>query len=169
MDAQPNMFPETELTPDEFPDERYTLRGTLDLCKRIAGVSEFDIDVAACLESHCAAAWIDHRANGLLCGWRGRVWCNPPFSDIEAWVKKAWAEHDSGRTTVIAMLLPANRTEQPWWQQHIESRRDDYSLAHGLFTYFLAGRVKFGFPGNPLGTGVGSPPFGCVLLVWRKQ
>ena len=37
-----------------------------------------------------------------------------------------------------------------------------------LTTHFLPGRTRFGHPGNPEGVGVGSPPFGCVLLVWRR-
>ena len=161
-----DMFPETQLAPEKQQDERYTTPGTLALCKRLADVEEFDLDVAACLESHCARRYFTREQDGLKGRWRGRVWCNPPFSEIGPWVAKAWKEHLSGRTECIAMLLPANRTEQPWWQEYVEPLRDGQMGA--FTTHFLPGRVKFGFPGNPEGKGVGSPPFGCVLLVWRR-
>lgn len=89
--------------------------------------------------------------------------------------REAWQEIASS-ASVIAMLLPANRTEQPWWQELVESRRDekaglvelgDIAAAH-LDTHFLPGRIKFGHPGNKEAVGVGSPPFGCVLLVWSR-
>lgn len=36
-------------------------------------------------------------------------------------------------------------------------------------THHLPGRVKFGHPGNREAVNVGSPKFGCVLLVWRPR
>lgn len=165
MNAIADMFPEVGTDPDGVPDERYTLRETLAWCAEKAGVSAFDLDVAACEESHVAPEWFGAEQNGLLQSWHGRVWCNPPYSNIGPWVAKAWMEYSDGNTRQIAMLLPANRTEQPWWQKHVEQQRES---GLGLTTHFLPGRVRFGMPGNPEGIGVGSPPFGCVLLVWRQ-
>jgi hypothetical protein len=62
------------------------------------------------------------------------------------------------------MLVPANRTEQRWWQDLIEPYRD---CGQGLTTRFLAGRLRFLAPGQ---THIGAderPPFGCVLLIWH--
>lgn len=157
-------------------DERYTNRETMAWCEKAAGVDGWDLDVAACEESHKAAAWFDVLSNGLLSSWGGRVWCNPPFSDVGAWVAKAWSEmasaNDERSPTLIAMLIPASRTEQPWWQTDVEPYRDRRGRPGPwsdveLTTHFLPGRTRFGHPGNPEGVGVGSPPFGCVLLVWR--
>lgn len=151
-------------------DSRYTLRHTLDWCKRVAGVDAFDLDVAACAEAHAARVYFTVDDDGLAQVWRGRVWCNPPYSDIGPWVAKAWASMLAGTADVIAMLLPATRTEQPWWSEDVEPFRDRGASREGvlLTAHFLPGRQAFGIPGNPLGVGVGSPPFGCVLLVWRR-
>lgn len=62
------------------------------------------------------------------------------------------------------MLLPANRTEQQWWQLLVEPYRD--RPGSPLTVRFLPGRMRFLKPGQ---TAVGPnqrPPFGCVLLVW---
>lgn len=172
-------------------DRRYTTRETMDLCMRLAGVDAWDLDVAADLESHWAPRWYCGEAgevtaaafeqglagfDGLKMPWTGRVWCNPPFSDIAPWVAKARSEMQFPAVAQrIAMLLPCNRTEQPWWQEHVERWRDGRNHMEDingervlLETRFLPKRLKFGHPGNREAVGVGSPPFGCVLLVWRR-
>jgi phage N-6-adenine-methyltransferase len=124
----------------------------------------FTVDVAAAAHNTKCERFYDRQANGLAQSWAGEVvWCNPPYSDIGPWIRKAWAEHvDAAR---IVMLLPANRTEQTWWQLMVEPFRD---RAHSPLTVrFLPGRMRFLKPGQ---TAVGPnqrPPFGCVLLVWR--
>lgn len=47
----------------------------------------------------------DVDANGLDQDWTGeRIWCNPPFSDIAPWIRKAWSSWTT--THGITMLLP---------------------------------------------------------------
>lgn len=104
--------------------------------------------------------------------WRGeRVWCNPPYSDIRPWVEKAWSElhgwNDDWGKTVIVMLLPANRTEQRWWQDLIEPERDQRDSA--LRVEFLPGRMRFDRPGAVIGPKGDRPPFGCCLAIWRTS
>lgn len=173
-------FPETRVDPTVDLDQRFTLRETDDLGRKLARVKKWDLDVAACEESHLAETYYTQPQNGLVQPWFGNVWCNPPYSDVEAWVKRAWQEmFREGGPALVAMLLPSNRTEQPWWQQGIEPLRDGradrldmlmrFGSAPWLETHFLPTRIKFGHPGNRDGGGVGSPPFGCVLLVWRRE
>lgn len=89
------------------------------------------------------------------------VWCNPPYSAIEPWLIKAWQEAPTARA--IVMLLPANRTEQKWWQRHVEKQRDRGS---GFRVEFLPGRMRFIKRGQ-LDVGPNErPPFGCCLLIW---
>ena len=172
-----DMFPEARVDPTTDLDRRYTTRETMDLCMRLAGVDAWDLDVAADEESHWAPWWFDVRADGLKQRWHGRVWCNPPYSDVGPWVLKAWQQAPD--CDVVAMLLPANRTEQPFWSEYVEPVRDGRRPPSGhrftllareakLTTHFLPTRVKFGHPGNRDAVGVGSPPFGGVLLVWRR-
>lgn len=170
-----DMFPETRVDPTVDGDQRFTTRDTDAWCRKVAGVEQWDLDVAACEESHLADYFFTKFDDGLTKSWGPfdpklplRVWCNPPFSDIAPWVDKAWSEALHCET--IAMLLPASRTEQQWWQAFVEPFRDgrgDMLRKVRLTTHFLPGRTRFGHPGNPEGVGVGSPPFACVLLVWR--
>jgi phage N-6-adenine-methyltransferase len=121
----------------------------------------FDLDVAASAENARCSRFYTIDDDGLVQPWEGRVWCNPPFSNLGPWVEKATRE--STRAARIVMLLPANRTEQRWWQTYIEPYRDRPGST--LTTRFLAGRLEFGPPAKD---GKGSrPPFGCVLLVWE--
>lgn len=99
--------------------------------------------------------------DGLSQPWHGRVWCNPPYSDLKSWVAKAWAEFDNCEN--IVMLVPANRTEQKWWQEHVELQR-----RLGLLTVeFLPGRMRFDRPDAVIGPKGDRPPFGCALLIWE--
>jgi phage N-6-adenine-methyltransferase len=110
--------------------------------------------------------------NGLTGSWAGeRVWCNPPYSDIGAWVLKAW----ESRAELVCMLVPATRTEQDWWQDGVEPYRDgraDLSELgwNSLRLENLRGRQHFLKDGKPIlnpKTGKrSSPKFGCCLLIW---
>jgi phage N-6-adenine-methyltransferase len=107
--------------------------------------------------------------DGLTGSWKGeRAWCNPPFSDIESWVGKAW----DSEAELVVMLIPSTRTEQGWWQDLVEPYRDgngdDVAFPAGDWTTFrvrfLRGRPKF----LKNGVKLGSPKFGCCLLIWEK-
>jgi hypothetical protein len=172
-----DLFPEVPPGDDDLGDERYTCRETIDWCKRVAAVGNFDLDVAACEESHWAPLWYSKRENGLHKPWFGDVWCNPPYSDIAPWVTKTWDEFAVAVGPVgpslligVSMLIPATRTEQAWWQRDIEPYRDGRQMRHGamLTAHFLPGRTSFARPGSG-GVGQSGSPFGCVLLVWRRE
>ncbi len=97
-----------------------------------------------------------------------RVWCNPPFSLIRPWVAHAHHVTMNG-CPLFTMLLPANKTEQPWWHQFVEPFRDTrrYRLGDpGLYVQFIEKRLRFGFPGSPDGKGGTQPRSGHVLLTW---
>lgn len=67
---------------------------------------------------------------------------------------------------LIVMLLPANRTEQGWWQDLVEpalrARRRDFHVE------FLRGRPRFIRPNAVIGPKGDRPPFGCCLLIWQR-
>lgn len=70
--------------------------------------------------------------DGLTYDWSSHtVFCNPPYSGIAEWVKKAHENKDRAR---IVMLIPA-RTDTRYWHLYIQN----YALA----VHFLKGRLKF--------------------------
>lgn len=126
----------------------------------------FALDVAAAPHNAKAPWYFTREDNGLEQPWVGVVWCNPPYSDCGAWVRKAWEEWSAGRPDIIAMLLPANRVEQAWWQDHVEPFRD--RPGSPLTVRFLRGRMRFDRPGVAVGPKGDRPPFGCCLLIWQR-
>lgn len=122
----------------------------------------FTLDVAAAAHNTKCERYFTRDQNGLAQSWANElVWCNPPYSAIAPWVSKAWEEWE--QTRGIVMLLPANRTEQSWWQQLVEPRRD---REPGLRVEFLPGRMRFLKPGQGRIGPNERPPFGVCLLIW---
>lgn len=124
----------------------------------------FTLDVAAALHNAKCPEYYTREDDGLVQRWSGRVWCNPPYSDLASWVTKAWAELPN--CEIIVMLVPANRTEQRWWQERVEPLRD---TGGPLRVEFLPGRMRFDRPGAVIGPKGDRPPFGCALLIWRNE
>jgi len=105
----------------------------------------FTVDAAADLNNtKCLQCFKD----GLAQDWGiHRVWCNPPYSEIEEWTSKAYRESLTGAYSVL--LLPSY-TGASWWHR-------DIPLASQIV--FL--RAKFPFVGAPYNS-----PFYCVLVVY---
>lgn len=119
----------------------------------------FTVDVAAAPHNTKLERFYTIEDDGLAQDWTGeRVWCNPPYSSIEPWVAKA---HTSGAELVV-MLLPANRTEQGWWQREVEP----YRRAGILTVEFLPGRMRFLKPGQKHIGPNERTPFCCCLVIW---
>jgi phage N-6-adenine-methyltransferase len=151
---------------DEVDDRGTDPQFVGDLAARLGG--PFTLDVAAAAHNAKCARWYGRADNGLEQPWPGRIWANPPFShpNLSLWLRKAWAEWNSGRPELVVMLLPANRTEQGWWQQLVEPYRD--RPGSPLRIEFLPGRMRFVQPGR---TAIGPnerPPFGCCLAIWER-
>lgn len=130
----------------------------------------FTLDAAASDENALCAMYCTREHSGLDASWDGhRVWCNPPYSNLVAWVAKADAAMRQGACECVVMLLPANRTEQRWWQDLIEPYRDD-APREGvrLTSRFLRGRMRFSRPGWTTPAKGDRPPFGIVILTWER-
>jgi phage N-6-adenine-methyltransferase len=121
----------------------------------------FTLDAAALPHNAKLPRYFTPEHDGLAQSWAGeRVWCNPPYSSIEPWVEKAWLEVDA---ELVVMLLPANRTEQGWWQRHVEPHRDK---GGGVRVEFLPGRMRFIAHNATEIKPNERPPFGVCLLIW---
>jgi phage N-6-adenine-methyltransferase len=157
----------------ELPDVPYDIddRGTdpAEFAKLNARF-RFTVDIAASPHNAKLENFYTIEDDGLTASWAGeRVWCNPPYSNIRPWIEKAWEEtawSPDGFTSVsaplIVMLLPANRTEQGWWQELVEPYRGRYAFD----VEFLPGRMRFIAPGADRIGANERPPFGCCLLIW---
>lgn len=138
----------------------------------------FTLDVAAAPHNAKCDRYFTRADDGLAQSWAGeRVWCNPPYSNLNAWVAKAWEEWGVGgrglgsalHADLIVMLVPANRPEQGWWQDHIEPYRDRPNSS--LRVEFLRGRQRFirHWLGHDDVKPNERPPFGCCLLIWQDS
>lgn len=82
------------------------------------------------------------------------TYCNPPYSQVGEWAKKAYFEAMTGNTT--ALFLCAARTDTRWWWRYVR---------HGEVR-FLQGRLRFYYDGQPTKV---SAPFPSALAVFRKD
>lgn len=159
--------------PNEKVDDRETTPEVFAELDRRFG--PFTLDVAASAHNAKCDRFYSIENDGLARWWTGTVWCNPPYSNIRPWVEKAWHEWNGPRPTVssmywpydypvkrIVMLLPANRTEQAWWQDLIEPGRRDGSIE----AEFIRGRMRFIAAGDDEIKPNARPPFGVCLVIW---
>lgn len=124
-------------TPPEF----------IDAVKKKFHLTGFNLDAAAGDSNTKAPVFYDEAANGLLLPWETWTWCNPPYANIEPWVKKAYHESLLGHGSML--LLPAS-VGANWWKNWV------HDLAH---VHFLNGRITFVGQTDPY-------PKDCALLVY---
>jgi hypothetical protein len=68
---------------------------------------QFDLDVCANVETTKCGNYFsldEHGVDSLSTHWRERNFCNPPFDNISAWIKKSIADAKLGNST--AMIFP---------------------------------------------------------------
>lgn len=130
----------------------------------------FDLD--ACSHSQVfakARAWWTPKDDGLAQRWKGRTWCNPPFTNIAAWIEKSFVELNRWRCSSVTFVLPATRTDQWWWREYVEPLRDQ-PVRYGinLRTWFPPWRLRYGTPGDPHALKASSPNFTSVALHYYR-
>lgn len=98
--------------------------------------------------------------NGLTREWKGRVWCNPPYSQIRPWTERM-AAHGNG------ILLVFARTDTAWFQDYVFQ-------ADALL--FLRGRLRFRYSSgraapNPAGAGSVLAAYGAAnkIALWKNR
>jgi transcriptional regulator with XRE-family HTH domain len=131
-----------------------------DLMEQIRTViGPIDLDPCGHRESHVGARrsylGLGPFDDGLLLPWAGTTFCNPPYSDLDQWIRKAHASWKSGAANTVAMLIPA-RTNQAAFELLAE--------AH---TIFLQGRIWFWKDGStPMAH---RAPFPSVLAIFTND
>ena len=110
----------------------------------------FNLDVCATESNHKCNLFFTQKDDGLSKKWGGyRVFCNPPYSKISEWVKKAYYESFTPNTLIV-LLIPA-RTDTKYFQEYIYNRSE---------IRFIKGRLKFGNSKN-------SAPFPSMIVIFR--
>lgn len=96
----------------------------------------FVCDVAASDHNHLHLNYLTESYNSLINGWShlrgGYAFCNPPYSKILPWVKKAKEAADQGVGTV--MLLPVD-TSVEWFNELQKSASEIYFIVNGRISF----------------------------------
>lgn len=105
-----------------------------DFFAKLDSEFHFTLDACATAENHKCERYYTAQDDGLEKDWKGEtVFCNPPYSRIAQWVKKAWKEGRKEGTTVV-LLVPA-RTDTRYFHNYIYHKSE---------IRFIKGRLKFG-------------------------
>lgn len=88
----------------------------------------------------------------LLKDWKGRVFVNPPYSNIANFMDKALLELKKGNIELVVFLVPA-RTDTKWFHKYVLGMNGEIR--------FIKGRLKFGDSEN-------SAPFPSMVCIFKK-
>lgn len=130
----------------ETPDHFYEKWGAKHHC---------NLDVAATAENTKCEAFFDIETDALKTDWYGRVWCNPPYSDLQAWTARAFRQRNN--CEIIVCLLPA-KTDTKWFHSFVYRKAS---------LFFIKGRIVFEF--NSLVAGCGRSPFSSMIAIYRPD
>lgn len=110
----------------------------------------FTLDVAADHQNRKCTKYFTESDDALTKSWDNEVvWCNPPYSKLKFWIKKA-SEAQGG---IVVMLIPA-RTDTIAFHQYIYQKSN-------VEIRFIKGRLKFGDSTN-------SAPFPSMLVIFKS-
>lgn len=80
--------------------------------------------------------------DGLHWPWIGRVFINPPYRRVEAWVERGVDAAKAG-ALVVMLLLPS--TDSAWFHKYVWDKRL-HRPREGVEARFLQGRIRFIHP-----------------------
>lgn len=110
----------------------------------------FTFDAAAGEKNHLVLPWTDNFVCAAVPG-AARVFCNPPYSNIDLFVSHVFCEK-----RLWVLLLPAF-VDKEWYRRLFESRRVEWRP--------FRQRIRFYENGKP----GGSPFFGSVVAIVRPR
>jgi len=85
----------------------------------------------------CPITWKEGDLDGLSIDWGSSTFCNPPYSKVALWIKKAYDEWKKGKK--IVMLINAI-TDTKAFHEYIYNKAE---------LRFIKGRISFIDPNNP--------------------
>lgn len=121
-----------------------------NIFKELDSEFSFNLDACATQDNHKCPKFFTKEDDGLAQNWGGyRLFVNPPYSNIGAWIKKAYYESFKPNTLIV-LLIPA-RTDTRYFQEYIYHRAE---------IRFIKGRLHF----NNSKAGA---PFPSMLVIYR--
>jgi len=106
--------------------------------------------------------------DGLRQPWHGRVFLNPPYTSrsLYRWVSYAVEQVSLGNVELVCAFLPANKTEQAWWQEFVckEAAYDRLAAPAALhLVRWLPKRQRY------IGAGTAGATFASCVVVWQPD
>ena len=114
----------------------------------------FDLDPACHHETAKAPKFYTPADDGLSQPWFGRVFLNPPYSNVTPWLEKAIAETTARRASLVIALLPVC-TDTDWFHDFVLDRAE---------IRFIKRRVRFYGWGATMVT---APKFPSMFAIYR--
>lgn len=109
----------------------------------------FTLDVCALPHNTKCPRYFTPEVDGLAQDWGREVcWCNPPYDDIGAWIRKAYEASLTGATVVCLVYA---RTDTEWFHDWVYGKAE---------LRFLRGRIRFVGAKN-------SAPAPSMLVIYR--
>lgn len=120
-----------------------------DLFNSLNKEFNFTLDVCASPFNKKCNKYFDIEVDGLKQDWTGNnIWCNPPYSNIPAFMKKC-----SESKELCVVLVPA-RTDTRWFHDYCYQKPN-------VEIRFIKGRLKFNNSKN-------SAPFPSMIVIFKK-
>jgi len=126
----------------------------------------FTLDPCATDFNHQCEKYYTEKDDGLSKSWAGEsVFINPPYSNVAAWIKKAYDESLASSKNWYVLLTPS-RTDVRWFH--------NYVLDCAVQVDFVRGRLKFDNPAFPSWKADGShkispAPFPSMVIYYCQD
>ena len=131
-------------TPDELLKEacwKYNVKPVLDVC-----CTKNNKKYQKCFTKN---------EDGLKQQWKEDFFMNPPYSEVNKWIAKAYNEHIKNNVTCIALVYA--KTDTRWWHRYVERKAE---------VHFIQGRIHFLTNGKRTAN---SAPYPSCWIIWRSN
>ena len=113
------------------------------------------LDVCASDQNHKLDKYYTKEYNALLQTWPVDVWCNPPHSKTEAFVRKAYQEWQKNNINIL-MIIPTRCMSAGFWFECIEDKAEYHPIQN---------RIHFKKNGKDIGPAMQA----YVCVIWRAK
>ena len=126
-----------------------------DACAKFGIFPELDVACKTGNKKCNKGFHLDALEDAMIRDWDLDFFMNPPYSQVEQWIAKAYYEHR--KHNVNALSLVYSKTDTKWWHKYVEGKAE---------VHFIEGRIKF------LKNGVkskNSAPYPSCWIIYRKK